>query len=502
MIASPNPSRGGCTLGPCIDKCYAKTQAVANVTVREEKFVAANDAVSTIITSDSPVTIQISGRSFADFDNAAGKVVSLNGQCSIDTATNSIHVLEGGTVSAHVQNTPSGSPVYVEGKLMYDGMSGVISTSRPMVNATKYAVDPKTVGGVGAVCGYTFDIPVDSAGTTITWAMHDDHGKALSAVKSVLRDPAGMLTAKTSKMNELLNNVVPYFRCSDDSIVKLYYYLWSLFLMYYTQGEKGMQVIPHTQTAVNNFLGMHRYDAMFQILVGSWTNPTHHAYYANGNVLAWSQLLRYRQKQMIPDNFGIDWASGCYGGETIVHAIGACQIFEHSGNMTFLNLSYSFYKELFWVDGVGDTVWGLGYESVLCLNKMARILGHENDTAHWNASVNMEGLTHWLNNSWEVETPNMFGPTKNGISFVNVATANLHQFPRDWVVAMAEKWLDDSVRGFFSKVPLARYALKDWPQHNTGDAYNFAVVPDSNFFMIRPLYIHQVDRSVDRFKNV
>ena len=35
---------------------------------------------------------------------------------------------------------------------------------------------------------------------------------------------------------------------------------------------------------------MHRYDAMFQIIVGSWTNPTRHDYYANGNVLV-SALL-------------------------------------------------------------------------------------------------------------------------------------------------------------------------------------------------------------------
>ena len=33
---------------------------------------------------------------------------------------------------------------------------------------------------------------------------------------------------------------------------------------------------------------------------------------------------------------------------------GAWQIFEHSGNMTFLLKSYAFYKELFW-DGIhGD----------------------------------------------------------------------------------------------------------------------------------------------------
>ena len=99
--------------------------------------------------------------------------------------------------------------------------------------------------------------------------------------------------------------------------------MWPWWVRYFTRGDEGMQRIPHTQTAVNNFLGLHRFDAMFQILVGSWTAPPRHDFYANGNVLAWSQLLPYRQKDELPDNFGIDWASGCYGSETIVHVIGA-----------------------------------------------------------------------------------------------------------------------------------------------------------------------------------
>ena len=146
-----------------------------------------------------------------------------------------------------------------------------------------------------------------------------------------------------------------------------YYYLWSIFLMYFTKGTEGMQTIPHTQTAVNNFLGMHRYDAMFQIMVGAWTNPERHPFYANGNALVWSQLMPYRQKEQLPDNFGTTWASGCYGGEMIVHVQGACKIFEHSGNLTFLNASYTFYRELFW-DGIGDMVFGYGYDSAICTN--------------------------------------------------------------------------------------------------------------------------------------
>ena len=182
---------------------------------------------------------------------------------------------------------------FVTGKLMYDGMSGVLTASRPFVNATTYIVDPKTVGGVGTVCGYTFYVPVDSKGTTISWTMDDNYNKALAAVQAVQKDPAEWMAAKTAKANMQLNELVPYFRCSDDSIVKLYYYLWSLYLMYFTEGTGGMQSMPHTQTAVNNFLGMHRFDAMFQIMVGAWINPVQHSYYANGNVLVWEELMPY-----------------------------------------------------------------------------------------------------------------------------------------------------------------------------------------------------------------
>ena len=126
-----------------------------------------------------------------------------------------------------VYNNPD---TFVTGKLMYDGMSGVLTASRPFVNATTYIVDPKTVGGVGTVCGYTFYVLVDSKGTTISWTMDDNYNKALAAVQTVQKDPAEWMAAKTAKANMQLNELVPYFRCSDDSIVKLYYYLWSLYV--------------------------------------------------------------------------------------------------------------------------------------------------------------------------------------------------------------------------------------------------------------------------------
>lgn len=50
----------------------------------------------------------------------------------------------------------------------------------------------------------------------------------------------------------------------------------------------------HTQSAVNNFLGLHRFDSTFQIKTGSWIDPNRHWYYADGNILLWEGAMRFR----------------------------------------------------------------------------------------------------------------------------------------------------------------------------------------------------------------
>ena len=46
----------------------------------------------------------------------------------------------------------------------------------------------------------------------------------------------------------------------------------------------------------------------------------------------------------------------------MAHIQGAWQIYQHSGNKTFLELSYQFYKELFW-DGISNKHWFYAYDS-------------------------------------------------------------------------------------------------------------------------------------------
>ena len=291
------------------DTCFAKAVSVQPVTVREEKFISSNDVVTTTIVSDRPVTLQITGRSFFMDD----KVISLNGSCSIDVASNSIQVTEGGRVMAKVAESPE---VWKEAMLMYEGMTGVLTSDHPLENVELHDISE-------GVCGYSFNLPVTEQGVSLLWSMNDDKQVALNAVQEVKIHLKRFQQEKTDLINDRLNNLIPYFRCSDNDVVKIYYYLWSIFLNYYKGPGKGMRSLPTTQSAVNNFLGLHRYDAVFQILVGSWTDPQYHDFYANGNVLTWANTLPYRRDgDHLPDNFGVDWVSGVYGPETIAHVQG------------------------------------------------------------------------------------------------------------------------------------------------------------------------------------
>ena len=287
----------------------------------------------------------------------------MNGSCVHEETTNSIQVTENGRVIAKVSERPV---VEKEAALMYSGLTGVLSSSLPLENVQLEEISP-------GLCGYTFSLPLDSDGLDLSWTMAEDKQEAVRAVQEVLADTIKFRREKTDRMNDMLNNLVPYFRCSDEEVVKVYYFLWSLHLMYYKDPAQGMRSMSTTQTAVKNFLGLHRYDAVFQIMVGSWVNPQYHDYFANGNVLSWADTMPYRREDTLPDNFGVSWVSGVYGASTIAHVQGAWQVYQHSGNKTFLEKSYQFYKDLFW-DGIGGKHWLYAYDSGLCHDERERDL--------------------------------------------------------------------------------------------------------------------------------
>jgi len=290
--------------------------SVGGVNIHEEKFIADNDVACSIIKSDTPITLEFTGQSYA-----CNKSVTKTATCQLDVANNAVHVVEGGTV----QIKPAEGEYYT-GTLMYDEMSTVVSASKKLVDYSQTESAGQWF--------YEFKIPCDSKGVVIVWTMDDEYSNAISNKDEVLADPAGKMAAKTEHMNDLLNYQIPYFRCSDSEIVDVYYYLWSLYFMNFIDVGKGWEKYPHTQTAVNNFMGMHRYDSVFQIQVGAWTVDKES--YANGNVLLWNALLPYKKPGgLISDNMGIAWHSGYYGPEVIAHVEGAWKIYEHSADMRF-----------------------------------------------------------------------------------------------------------------------------------------------------------------------
>lgn len=76
--------------------------------------------------------------------------------------------------------------------------------------------------------------------------MDYDYSVAREEAEQVLANPDKFMSAKSDKMNDILNYEIPYFRCSDDDIVKVYYFLQSLYMMYYTEVGKHNEKYPHT----------------------------------------------------------------------------------------------------------------------------------------------------------------------------------------------------------------------------------------------------------------
>merc|ERR1712232_291860 len=90
-----------------------------------------------------------------------------------------------------------------------------------------------------------------------------------------------------------------------------------------------------------------------------------------------------------------------------------------------------------------------------------------------------------------------------GMAWGGVAATGISMFPRNWTVAMAERWLEDSTNGFSSgDVPLTCVAKKDWPKgpvDPNSASYNFMVTPDANWYMLRALYNKNVDAIANKF---
>ncbi len=454
---------------------------VGSVTLKEEKFIAANDAAASIITASQPVTLKFSGHSFFHRNS-----VSSFARIRLDRQNNAIVVSEGGTVRSRPD--PGGDERI--GPCVYAGMTTVLSASRDIVESMITKQDQK------GVQHYSFSVPCNSKGTTVSWAMHDDPQIAVESAKEVVRNHELHLAAKTAEMNRQLNDEIPWFRCPDGKFVDIYYYLWSLYLMYYIDVDKGWELENHTQTAVNNFLGMHRYDAAFQIKVGAWTADKPR--YAFGNVLTWKHLTknnRYRELpnglRMISDNKGISWHSGAYGGETSEHVLGAWQIYEHTGDVDFLKECYEdhfarlFRKQL--------TVFSMNqFEVAGTLEKMARLTGNEADVKLWQELIRRDPdhIREMFNQRWEVNgVTNYFAAPNNGMIMTNGFWAmRSPYFPKEYAKAMVSAWAVDREKGFYGQFfPLAM-SHQSMKVFKTNVDHAFGYTPDTAYFTLDGMF--------------
>ena len=454
---------------------------IGDLRIREEKFIGANDAAASIITSSRPVTLRFKGHSFFVRHSASSTAT-----IKYDANANAIAITEGGTVKSRPD--PNG-PERI-GPAVYQGMTTALSCSRDFSKTIAFSK------GERGERRYHFEVPCDSNGVTVSWAMHDNPVKALMAAREIIAQDKVMLKAKTTEMNRLLNHEIPRFRCSDKKFEEIYYYLWALHLMYYIDVQKGWERENHTQTAVNNFLGMHRYDASFQIKVGAWARDK--TRYAYGNVLTWKHLVeneRYRERPdgllMLSDNKGIGWHSGAYGGEVSSHVLGAMQIYHHTGDLKFLRNCYEgHFRKIFWrrVSGFAMNQ----FEVAEALEQMARLTGREEDVSHWKASLRREPehIRRMFENRWSVNGhENFFLGPKNGMLMTNgFWSMRSRHFPREYAEKMVQTWAIDKERGFFGEFFPRAMAKQSMNTFSSSADNAFGYTPDTAYFTLDGIF--------------
>ena len=270
--------------------------------------------------------------------------------------------------------------------------------------------------------------------------------------------------------------------------------------MYYIEVGKGWEMEPHTQTAVNNFLGMHRYDATFQIKVGAWTNNKKH--FAYGNVLTWKHLTknnRYRELKdglrMISDNKGISWHSGAYGVETCEHVLGAWQIYEHTGDVEFLRRCYLDHFDKLFKKRLPSFAMNL-FEVAEKLERISLLIGKPEDAKHWKDIIRRDEnhIRSMFDQRWESNgISNYFAGPKNGMIMTNGFWAmRSPHFPREYAKKMVNDWALNKDKGFWGDFfPLAMSKLS-MKKFKTPVDHSFGYTPDTAYFTLDGIFKQQL----------
>ena len=422
---------------------------VGGVNITEVKFIAQNDVLCSLITADKDIEIEFEGHSFAHpgtFPTFDGDKKGQNYSQSVtatarhDQSVNAIQVIEGGTIL-----TKTGWKETKVGKIMYDGMSIVLSSSQNLqnVNISKDKIGRQV---------YKFKIDVTAGKTeALTYAQHDSYETAVKRTKEVLVSPSTSLAKKTVWFNGLLNEQIPYFRCSDQTAVNTYYYLWSLYFMYFTETDKGFMTYPHTQTAINNFMGLHLWDSWAYTAMGSWVKDKWAWGY--GNVLSWKHMVPYKNKANgLPDNFGTTW----YSPEVWMNLVGSVEfgwdMYRKSGDKKFLNVLYNdLFKPLYWENAGPQASMGEELNALASLIKMAKELGENEDVAHWQ-KMHPRIYKAWAN-QWEGYADGFYAPKGAPWKDIwNIISLMNEEMPQEWADKMTEKWVMNPEEGFLGPV--------------------------------------------------
>ena len=431
------------------DKMVANYE-VAGVNIREDKFISRDDVLTTVIVSDQDVEIRFEGESFwddskvptFDGDNIEGSFSrTCESEITFNASANIMRLVEGGTA---VVKQKYGEPAAV-GRMMYDGLSFVYSSSVPMEDV-KWA--QRKAGNLG----YSFVLKLPAGQpVSLTLAIADDYLDALARSQQVNAESAPAMADKTEWFNDLLNEQIPYFRCSDEKAVETYYYLWALNFMYFRDVGEGWLKYPHTQTAVNNFMGLHLWDSWAFIQAGSWVADKWE--WGFGNTLSWQYMVPFKNEaNNMPDNFGKGWYSPLVRMVFVGATEPAWQQYRRSGDIKYLEEAYSkVFKPLYW-DNHGPTKsFGTDVNAVDALSDMAAALGETADVEHWQGF--REKKVKDFKNGWSGRWDGFYGG--RGVPWKDIWALSALQsvaMPKEWGEQMVEEYVLDTDKGFASPV--------------------------------------------------
>jgi hypothetical protein len=436
--------------------------SIGGVKITEEKFISENDVLTDIITADNDVEILFEGESFSCRWNVPGhdgddSTRSMN-QGNSSTVTfkrsdNAIHLVEDGRIYAK----PRWKHPAVIGKTMYTGLRFVISADTELLDP-RMEKDKKR-GNM--LFSFKLRLPAGKP-VTLTYSVAEEYKDALSRAKKVLKSPERKMADKTAHMNGLLNGQIPYFRCSDEMAVKTYYYLWSLYFMYTRDIGEGYLQYPHTQTAINNFMGLHLWDSWAYTQAGSWVADKWT--YGHGNILSWQFMVPFKNKaNQMPDNFGKTWRCvDAYMG-FVGTVEPAWQQYRRSGDKAYLKEVYTKLFKPLYRDNNGPTrTFGIEVNAINTLQKMARVLDLDKDIAHWEGF--REQKEKMFKREWSGEWPGFYGhkntPWKDIWALVALQSDLMR---RDWASEMIDKYIMDTEIGFMSPVGINTRAADSPP---------------------------------------